>query len=198
MEDIVQRMWTSALALRGKELCSIINECVRVDESASTLELAKVARGINKLCVGSRPPFPPENTCYRGGGFDDRYRGFFAPGQRFRQPAYLATSFCEQVAGNFMRRSGCPKKVRWTVQIDPEYKCQQVNLVTKRCPGVQDEQEYLFAPYSVFKVVSADYSGDGSDGFFLFFVAGRYQDHGGRGMHAQGCGGKGRGLLSCL
>jgi hypothetical protein len=28
---------------------------------------------------------------------------------------------------------------------------------------VPDEQEYLFAPYSVFKVVSADYSGDGSD-----------------------------------
>ena len=49
------------------------------------------------------------------------------------------------------------------MQIDPEYKCQQVNLVTKRCPGVPDEQEYLFAPYSVFKVASADYSGDGSD-----------------------------------
>ena len=30
-----------------------------------------------------------------------------------------------------------------------------VNLVTKRVPGLPDEQEYLFAPYSAFTVLSA-------------------------------------------
>ena len=29
-----------------------------------------------------------------------------------------------------------------------------VNLVTKRVPGLPDEQEYLFAPYSAFTVLS--------------------------------------------
>ena len=30
-----------------------------------------------------------------------------------------------------------------------------VNLVTRRVPGLPDEQEYLFAPYSAFSVLSA-------------------------------------------
>ena len=53
-------------------------------------------------------------------------------------------------------------KVRWLVRIDPERKCRHVNLVTKRVPGLPDEQEYLFAPYSVFTVVSVKW-GTGTD-----------------------------------
>ena len=45
--------------------------------------------------------------------------------------------------------------VLWRVRIHPERKCKHVNLVTKRVPGLPDEQEYLFAPYSVFTVLSA-------------------------------------------
>ena len=30
-----------------------------------------------------------------------------------------------------------------------------MNLVTRRVPGLPDEQEYLFAPYSTFSVLSA-------------------------------------------
>ena len=40
------------------------------------------------------------------------------------------------------------------VWIDPTRKCNHVNLVTKRVPGLPDEQEYLFAPYSAFTVLS--------------------------------------------
>eukprot|EP01045_Picozoa_sp_COSAG04_P016512 COSAG04_NODE_1384_length_6988_cov_5.001161_1_plen_1277_part_00 len=154
VEEMVQRMWTSTLQLGGKEFCFIINDGVRADEKESTSQLAKVARGINKLCVSvpPNPPFPPDDTCYRGGGFDDRYRGFFAPGQRFRQPAYLATSFSRDKADLFIGRSDMPKKVLWIVRIHPRDRCRHVNLVTKRVPGLENEQEYLFAPYSVFKV----------------------------------------------
>ena len=37
----------------------------------------------------------------------------------------------------------------------PVNECRHVNLVTKRVPGLPDEQEYLFAPYSVFTVLKA-------------------------------------------
>ena len=47
-----------------------------------------------------------------------------------------------------------PSKVRWVVCVDPVQHCVHVNLVTKRVPGLPDEQEYLFAPYSAFTVRS--------------------------------------------
>ena len=54
-----------------------------------------------------------------------------------------------------MRRSALRSKVRWIIRVDPARKCLHVNLLTKRVPGVPDEQEYLFAPYSAFQVISA-------------------------------------------
>ena len=57
-----------------------------------------------------------------------------------------------------MRRSPLASKVRWLVRIDPVRKCFHVNLVTKRVPGLGDELEYLFAPYSAFTVVATTWS----------------------------------------
>ena len=97
--EMIQRMWTSALRLRGHEFCFVLNRAVRGDEAALADPTAALSRGINKLCVSvpPSPPFPPSNVCLRGGSFDDRYRDFFAKGRKFRQPAYLATSFSEDV-----------------------------------------------------------------------------------------------------
>ncbi len=68
--------WTSALQLRGREFCFILNRAVRGDEPPLADPTAGLSRGINKLCVSvpPRPPFPPGDVCLRGGGFDDRYR----------------------------------------------------------------------------------------------------------------------------
>eukprot|EP01045_Picozoa_sp_COSAG04_P012309 COSAG04_NODE_823_length_10051_cov_18.357617_7_plen_392_part_00 len=96
---------------------------------------------------------PPDNVCFRGGGFDDRYRSFFVSGRQFRQPAYLATSFSEAVARRFIRMRGGNDCVLWRVRIDPARKCVHVNLVKKS--NVSGEEEYLFAPYSAFRVLSA-------------------------------------------
>ena len=41
----------------------------------------------------------------------------------------------------------------WQVRIDPTRKCVHVNLVKKS--NVPGEEEYLFAPYSAFTVMSA-------------------------------------------
>ena len=157
--EAVQRMWTSFRQLRGCEFCAIMNEAARDDEPNRMAPAAALTRAITKLCVTPdehlpQPPFPPDFICFRGGGFDDKYRDFFAPGREFRQPAFLATSFLESKVDLFISRSTVPVKVKWLVRIDPELKCRHVNLVTKRVPGLPDEQEYLFAPYSAFTVVS--------------------------------------------
>ena len=45
----------------------------------------------------------------RLGGFDDAQRSFFATDRKFRQPAYLATSFDVNVANYFISRSAMPE-----------------------------------------------------------------------------------------
>ena len=95
-----QRMWTSALQLQGHEFCFILNYALRADTEALVEPAAIIARGINRLCVQS-PEFavhPPEDTCYRGGGFNNECQDFFEAGRKYRQPAYLATSFSQEVA----------------------------------------------------------------------------------------------------
>ena len=164
--DAVQRMWTSFRQLRGREFCSILNEVVRDDDPERVKPAAALTRAINELCVTAdgrlpQPPFPPGFVCHRGGGFDDRYRDFFVAGRAFRQPAFLATSFSGSTADSFIARSTMPSKVKWLVRIDPALKCRHVNLVTKRVPDLEDEQEYLFAPYSAFTVLSTKW-GDGT------------------------------------
>jgi hypothetical protein len=49
-----------------------------------------------------------------------------------------------------------PSKIRWLIRIDPERKCVHVNLVKRT--NVEGEQEYLFAPYSAFTVLSSTWS----------------------------------------
>ena len=72
--EMLQRMWTSAQTLRGREFCFILNNATRSDEQDLVDAAAPLARGINKLCVAvpPAPPFPPNDTCFRGGGFDDK------------------------------------------------------------------------------------------------------------------------------
>ena len=159
----------TALELRGREFCFILNRALRDDDVALADPIGALSRAINLLCVTAGPSthpasvaHPPNDLCFRGGGFDDRYRGFFVARRHFRHPMYLATSFSQASADFFMRRSTMESKIRWLVRIDPVLKCNHVNLVTKRVPDLPDEQEYLFAPYSAFIVLSAVWNA-GSD-----------------------------------
>ena len=155
--EMLQRMWTSTLTLRSREFCFVFNHALRGDQPPLADPTAKLSRGINSLCVSvpPRPPFPPGDVCHRGGGFNDRYRSFFVPRRQFRQPAYLATSFSEDTAREFIRLRGGKDCVLWRVRIDPERKCTHVNLVKKT--NVPGEEEYLFAPYSAFTVLSVQW-----------------------------------------
>ena len=159
-----QRMWTSALQLAGREFCFIINYAGRQDTPEFVEPLAVLARAINKNCVTERgpaasvsvPKHPDDDVCFRGGGFLDDHRSFFTPGKAFRQPAFLATSFSPAVAHSFIAMRGGDDCVLWTIRIDSARKCKHVNLVTKT--NVPGEQEYLFAPYSAFTVLSVSWN----------------------------------------
>ena len=162
-----QRLWTSALRLRGREFCYLLNAAVRSDHDELADATAGLTRAINQLCVTTGASalqsavHPPGHVCYRGGGFDDRYRSFYVSGRQFRQPAYLATSFSRSVATGFLGRSDKPSKVLWLVCIDPTRKCVHVNLV--RRSNVPGEEEYLFAPYSAFTVIRVEWNTGSTD-----------------------------------
>ena len=68
-----QRIWTSALTLRGREFCFILNAAVREDAHELADPTAALARAINRLCVPAgansgtaAAVHPPDFVCYRG------------------------------------------------------------------------------------------------------------------------------------
>jgi hypothetical protein len=72
----------------------------------------------------------------------------------------LATSFSEDVAYRFlyMKFAEGETPVKWIVELDPrgrdalQYRCKHVNFCENS--DVPGEEEFLFAPYSVFTVIS--------------------------------------------
>eukprot|EP00729_Bicosta_minor_P005202 gene5202-26196_t len=123
-----QRMWTSAQKFRNTtELCSIINGAIRSDAEALVRPAAKLARGINQLCIARRSEidicsdsgggdassndgtvalkFPPSGLTYRGAILPTCHVAFYTVGKQYRIPGYLATSFAEKVAKSFSKRA---------------------------------------------------------------------------------------------
>ena len=139
-----QRLWTSPLPLssqHGKALCNIINEAIRADAPGGMRHLATLVRGINTLCVIRRPSgavnFPSNGICWRGGGLSDEHQTFYVPGKVYRVPGFLATSFSQDKAEEFLYRAhvlaGHPA-IKWVVHLDArgatqhKYRCRHVDL----------------------------------------------------------------------
>lgn len=174
-----ERLWTSKETMcpaHDLELCSVLNAVLRDDNDDEVTHAAVLVRGINRLCITrNRPngvPFPPDGVTHRGGGFNDDHKVFFTPGKVYRVPGFVASSFDLNSCDYFLYRAvheGNRPGVIWTIRVDPRgetqfrYKCKQANLVTKRAPGVPEEQEYLFAPFSAFEVVEVQWSNTPDD-----------------------------------
>ena len=137
--------------------------------------VAALTRGINALCVQGRNEaavaFPRDGEVYRGTGFDDAHKDFFTVGRAYRVPGFLATSFSEATATEFMRRAARAQAhghqaVLWVVRVDPAgehdmtKRCKHVNFVTHAL--VAGESEYLFTAYSIFTVRSVTWGRDGA------------------------------------
>ena len=121
------------------------------------------ARAINSVCYArSHTPaaqrFPTGGVLYRGGGMDDKHRGFFVEGKKYRVPGFLATSFSEAVAVQLCDEAVVPdggSRVLWVIHVDPagedspEKRCKHAHLIQSHIPG---EVEYLFTAFSTFTV----------------------------------------------
>jgi hypothetical protein len=94
-----------------------------------------------------------------------KFRDFFAVGKQYRAPMFVASSFEEHVAAIFLSRldpwseeQSPPHQepVLWTFHFDaslPENRrCVNVNFIDKNDGTVGNEDEFLFSPYSAFKV----------------------------------------------
>ena len=92
-------------------------------------------------------------------------------GKKYRVPGFLATSFSEDKADEFLYRAhviaGRPA-IKWIIELDPrgesqfKYRCKQVNLVQRA--NIAGEAEFLFAAFSTFEVLEVAWNaGDGDD-----------------------------------
>ena len=156
----------------AKEFCSLLNAAIRDDLEELAAPAAALTRGINALCLqgreGAALAFPADGEVYRGTGFDDDLREFFKVGVAYRVPGFLATSFSEATATEFLRRAQAEGQqgVLWVIRVDPAgeqdptRRCKHVNFV--RHGFVPGEQEYLFTAYSIFTVRSVTWGEGGA------------------------------------
>jgi len=172
-----------------KPFYSLLNLSLLQDVPELMAPAAGYARALNdSLLVSTRTSpdrqrFPPHNCTWRGGGFGiaghaslspDALLAFFTEGKKYRQPAFLATSFAERVAHKFIDYAldSATCTVLWVVHFDPKGRNRDANGVKNKefDDGVRvkhvnyisnshimdahghGEAEYLFAPYSVFTV----------------------------------------------
>merc|ERR1712032_1249416 len=110
--------------------------------------------------------YPPKGETWRGGGFRNEFRPFFQQikGKKYRVPGFLATSTDKSVAVGFAHKANKDHaRAMWRVTFDKrgkndaKYRVQHMSFVSKTL--IAGESEYLFAPYSVFKLVSTKWSG---------------------------------------
>lgn len=174
MGAIAEYLWTSAARLKKKEFCGMLNNAIRGDDPADMIHAIVICRAINLRRMTARDvsskenfKFPENGECFRGTGFDDSCRPFFAVGKSYRVPGFLATSLDQFIAKRFMKRmmgSSTLTPTLWKILVDPRgekdplYRCAHVSYVSNTM--IKGEDEFLFAPYSAFTVRSVQWIGD--------------------------------------
>merc|ERR1719201_549987 len=179
IEVMAEYLWTSCKKLsvvKDMELCSVINAVIR-DDVAEEIEASTIIfRSINSRRIRRRnvhasinvQSYPPQGETWRGGGFRREHRVFFERmiGKKYRVPGFLATSVRREIAAAFafkadMANPSHPCAI-WRITFDPrgkenpDYRVKHMTLVSKTLTA--GEHEYLFAPYSVFTLVSVKWS----------------------------------------
>ena len=179
VDAMAEHLWTSSKkhrVVKGMELCSVLNAVIRDDVAEEIEAAAPIFRSMNSRRVRRGnvaanidvQSYPSNGETWRGGGFRRQYRAFFERmiGQKYRVPGYLATSDDRQIAVAFAFKASTvhpshPCAV-WRITFDargklnPKYRVKHMTFVSKTLTA--GENEYLFAPYSVFTLVSVKWS----------------------------------------
>lgn len=137
-------------------------------EAAVTIFRSINSRRVHRMDGGTNidiQSYPPKGETWRGGGFRDEHKDFFKrmKGAKYRVPGFLATSDERNIAVAFaFKADEAHPCAIWKVVFDkrgknqPEYRVQHMAFVSKTL--VDGENEYLFAPYSVFTLLSVEWS----------------------------------------
>jgi len=155
------------------EFCSIVNHGIRNDwmEEQMINPIIQFVQNMNQLCVPRRlaagagaVPYPTDPIVFRGASIPNRYLAFYEQniGNIYRVPGFLATSYVEAKAFEFLlRRQGVPRQslVLYRLHLDrrgldpmtPQFRCQHACLLSRPGAG-PDEREFLFAPYAPLQV----------------------------------------------
>jgi hypothetical protein len=174
---VAEYLWTSAkthAVVKYMQLCSVLNAVIR-DDVAEEVEAAVIFfRGINTRRVRRvnkgdvDTSFPRNGETWRGGSFRKEHAAFFERmlDKKYRVPGFLASSTKRSIAAKFAFEAYEDATIHpcviWRITFDPrgkhhpEYRVQHMTFVSKTL--VEGEEEYLFAPYSVFTLVSARWS----------------------------------------
>ena len=177
---VSEYLWTSAKAhgvVNGMELCSVLNAVIRDDVAEEIKEAVTIFRSINSRRVHrmsvkrdtddvmDHQSYPHGGETWRGGGFRQQYRAFFESmiGRKYRAPGFLATTIKRTIASSFAFKADKTHPCAlWRIVFDPrgeheyEYRVQHMTFVANTL--IAGENEYLFAPYSVFELVSVKWS----------------------------------------
>jgi len=154
------------------------------DDDTMTRHAATIARTLNQFLVqrgDEEIRHPGEHRLlYRGGALPPEHQWFYSgkkwyhlwsrnPGTRrkYRAPPFLSTTDSEATARRFARERGGEHPVLWRLHL-PEQRCVHVKDLQHitLAPG-PPENEWLFPPYSVFRVISFQDRKRDRDGFYV-------------------------------
>ena len=179
VDSMAEYLWTSShkhVIVQNMELSSLLNAVIR-DDVAEEIEAASIIfRSINSRRVRREnvlaniniQSYPLKGETWRGGSFRREHRAFYERmiGKKYRVPGFLATSARREIAVAFSFKASMSHpshpSAMWHVTFDPrgkdhpEYRVKHMALVSKTM--IVGEYEYLFAPYSVFTLVSVKWS----------------------------------------
>lgn len=156
LKRFVTRMWTASRKLNGVELSGMLNEALRHD--VLSVLATQLVKSLNHFCCSARGSLPV--VLYRGGGLPEQHRSFYEDvGKKFRAPMFLATSDRIDVARRFARREVQPHDmVIWRIVMPRSQHCNHVNFMQHDLGENDDEDEFLFVPYSTFVVGACQWS----------------------------------------
>jgi len=168
---VLARCWSSIgkHEVCHREFCGLLNQGIRSDNENVIKEAVKLAATMNSFCVMERntgakePPWPKEDKAENGQHAWQLWRGGLLPDDKlawyqehqdkdYRVNMFLRTSTSKTVAEDFMRAQKNAKCVLYHFYLDPDLRCLHVNCL-ESVKSVQTEQEFLFPPYSAFRVL---------------------------------------------
>jgi len=161
------RLWTcTTKASWGSDLFGMLQKTIRKDDGLALKPAVELVRCLNGLLCSVRADphatqWPAANLTFRGTTMPADALARYVAGTKYRAKMLIATSFAERIATRFMAASLSESAARgeshvpvlFRFHFDPIKRCKHVYYI-EDLTAVRNEDEFLLAAYSAFKVRS--------------------------------------------